>query len=261
MFARDVGSGTPVVLLHGFGLDHRSLLALEATFARSGHWRRIYLDLPGAAGSPAKELGSSQELAEAVVEEIRERIGEEPFAVLGNSFGGMIARYVAHELRPQVLGLATLAGVFVAAHDQRTVPPRTVLRQEPEIVPLLGAALDMYREDAVVESADAARAFLQYLLPGAEGVDQPALDRIAEKYSLDREPEDAHPEPFVQPTLHLTGRQDDVVGYSDAWRRIDHYPRASFAVLDAAGHNLVSEQSGLCSALVAEWLGRIRSGT
>lgn len=249
-----------MVLLHGFGLNHRSLLPLEPTFERSGGWRRIYLDLPGATGSPAKEVTSSQEVADAVVEEVLARLGDEPFAVLGNSFGGMIARHVAHELRSQVLGLATVAGVFIAAHGERTVPPRTVLTQEPEIVPLLGPALDQYREDAVVESTDDARAFLRYLLPGLDGADQDALDRIAGRYSLDREPEDAHPDPFRQPTLHITGRQDHVVGYSDAWSRIDHYPRASFATLDAAGHNILFEQAGLCSALVADWLRRVRKG-
>lgn len=249
-----------MVLLHGFGLDHRSLLPLDPTFERSGGWRRIYLDLPGATGSPAKAVSSSQEVADAVRDEILVRVGEEPFAVLGSSFGGMIARYVAHELRSQVLGLATLAGVFVAQHDERTVPPRTVLSQEPGIVPVLGAALGQYREDAVVESTDDARAFLQYVLPGLDGADQGALNRISQKYSLDHEPEDAHPEPFAQPALHITGRQDDVVGYSDAWRRIDHYPRATFGALDAAGHNILFEQRDLCSALIADWLERIRRG-
>jgi pimeloyl-ACP methyl ester carboxylesterase len=250
-----------VVLLHGFGLDHRSLLPLDPTFERSGRWRRIYLDLPGATGSPATAAGSSQEVADAVVEEIRARVGEEPFAVLGNSWGGMIARHVAHELRPRVLGLATVAGVFVAPRDERTVPPRTVLKEEPQIVPLLpGTALEQYREDAVVESTGDARSFLRYVRPGLDGADQRALDRISRNYSLDREPEDAHPEPFSPPALHITGRQDDVVGFSDAWRRIGHYPRASFAVLDAAGHNLLFEQHDLCSALIAEWLRRIRPG-
>ena len=247
-----------MVLLHGFGLNHRSLLSLEPTFERSAGWRRVYLDLPGATESPVNAVSSSQEVAEAVRDEILARVGEEPFAVLGGSFGGMIARYVAHELRPQVLGLATLAGVFVARHDARTVPPRTVLRRDPGIEPLLGAAVEQYREDAVVESTDDARAFLQYLLPGLDGADQSALERISKRYSLDQEPEDAHPEPFLQPTLHITGRQDHVVGYADAWHRIDHYPRASFAVLDAAGHNLLFEHRELCSALVADWLASIR---
>jgi pimeloyl-ACP methyl ester carboxylesterase len=258
VFAHEVGTGTPIVLIHGFGLDHRSLLPLEPTFQGTGGWRRIYLDLPGATRSPAYGAASSQEVAEAVVGEIRSRLADEPFAVLGSSFGGMIARYVAHELRSQVLGLATLAAVFVAPHDARSVPPRTVLRAEPGVVPLLGAALDHYREQAVVESTDDAQAFLQHLLPGLDGADDEALDRISERYALDREPEDLHPDPFGQPTLHLTARQDDVVGYSDAWSRLDHYPRATFAVLDAAGHNVLLEQLGLCSALVGDWLERVR---
>jgi pimeloyl-ACP methyl ester carboxylesterase len=110
----------------------------------------------------------------------------------------------------------------------------------------------------VVESTDDARAFLRYILPGLDGADQDALDLIARSYALDREPEDAHPEPFTRPTPHITGRQDDVVGYSDAWDRFGHYPRASFAVLDAAGHNIILEQAGLCSALIADWLDRMR---
>jgi pimeloyl-ACP methyl ester carboxylesterase len=258
VFAHEAGSGTPVVLLHGFGLDHRSLLPLDPAFDRATGWRRIYLDLPGATATPAGVVASSQQVADAVVAEVRARVGDEPFAVLGNSFGGMIARHVAHELRGQVLGLATVAGVFVAPHGERTVPPRTVLRRDPAIEPLLGQALDQYREDAVVESTDDAEAFLHHVLPGLGGADRAALDRIAQRYSLDREPEDAHPEPFGQPALHITGRQDDVVGYSDAWRTIEHYPRASFAVLDAAGHNILAEQAALCSALITDWLHRMR---
>lgn len=261
MFGDQRGSGTPVVLLHGFGMDHRSLLPLDPTFERSGGWQRIYLDLPGATRSPAGAIGSSQQVADAVIEAILARVGTEPFLVLGNSFGGMIARYVAHELRPQVLGLATVAGVFVASREARTLPPRTVLRQEPQVVPLLREALEQYRGDAVVESAASARAFLQHVLPGLDGADQRALDHIAKNYSLEREPEHAHPAPFLQPTLHITGRQDDVVGYLDAWSRIEHYPRASFVALDAAGHNILFEQPFLCSALIADWLRRVTEGS
>lgn len=206
-------------------------------------------------------MAGSQEIADAVVKEIQAKLGVEPFAIVGNSFGGMIARYVAHELRPQVLGLATVAGVFVAAHGERSVPTRNVLRKEPLIEPILGASLDHYREDAVVESVADASAFLDHLLPGIDGADQDALDTVAQNYSLDREPEDAHPEPFMQPTLHITGRQDHVVGYRDAWNRIEHYPRASFVALDGAGHNILFEQQVLCSALISEWLGRIRRAT
>jgi len=59
---------------------------------------------------------------------------------------------------------------------------------------------------------------------------------------------------FDKPTLMLMGRQDSSVGYKDAWNILDNYPRATFAVLDRAGHNLQIEQVGLFEALVGGWL-------
>jgi hypothetical protein len=44
-----------------------------------------------------------------------------------------------------------------------------------------------------------------------------------------------------------------------AWTRLlEHYPRATFAVLDRAGHGLPHEQVGLLTALMGEWLDRVR---
>jgi pimeloyl-ACP methyl ester carboxylesterase len=255
----DRGSGTPLILLHGFGVDHRILLPLEPVFQAAGSWRRIYLDLPGTAGTAIGVIASSDDVVAAVKEEIIRRIGDEPFAILGNSFGGMIARKVAHDLRPRVLGLATLAAVFVAAHEQRTLPTRTVLSSDPEAVVVAGPAAKDYAEMAVVQSADNARSFLEHVLPGSVGVDQAGLDRIAARYALEREPEEAHPEPFTQPSLFVTARQDHVVGYQDAWSRFEHYPRATFIVLDAAGHNVHLDQPSLTAPLLTDWLTRIRA--
>jgi pimeloyl-ACP methyl ester carboxylesterase len=102
------------------------------------------------------------------------------------------------------------------------------------------------------------RAFEKYVLPGLKSSDREALKRISAHYSLDQEPEDAHPEPFARPSLFITGRQDQVVGYTDAWNRIEHYPRGTYTVLDAAGHNVHLEQSKITEALVREWLRRVR---
>lgn len=55
----------------------------------------------------------------------------------------------------------------------------------------------------------------------------------------------------------LTGRQDDSVGYLDQFGLLPRHPRASFAVLDVAGHNLQIEQPELFAALMREWLGRV----
>ena len=49
-----------------------------------------------------------------------------------------------------------------------------------------------------------------------------------------------------------------MVGYADTWRLVEHYPRATFAVLDRAGHALPHEQVTLLIALMAEWLDRVQ---
>ncbi len=248
-----------MVLLHGFGLDHRVLLPLDAVFASAGGWRRIYLDLPGTEGTPIGDVASTEDVVRAVEEELSRRIGDQPFAIVGQSFGAMVARRVAHDLRPRVLGLATVAGVFVAEHAHRVVPPVAILRADPAALALAGDAAEDYAEQAVVQSVANVTAFLAHVRPGLLGADQEGLDRIAARYTLDREPEDADPEPFTQPCLILTARQDQVVGYEDAWARREHYPRATFVVLDAAGHGVHLDRPALTAALLADWVGRVRA--
>jgi pimeloyl-ACP methyl ester carboxylesterase len=262
MYVLERGAGVPLVLLHGFSVDHRILLPLDPAIEHAGGWRRLYVDLPGHGRSPANGVASSQDVVDAVEAEIRERLGEQPFAILGNSFGAMIARQIAHDLRTQVLGLATIAGVFVARHEDRVLPEPVVIRRDQLVLRDLeesgeGDLATEYAELAVVQTKENAQAFLDSVHPGLAAADQDALARICAYYELAVEPEDTSREPFTQPSLFLTGRQDQAVGYRDAWARIDHYPRATFAVLDAAGHNVHLEQPALAGALVADWLGRM----
>ncbi|WP_065962931.1 alpha/beta hydrolase [Curtobacterium sp. UCD-KPL2560] len=264
MIIRTEGSGRPLVALHGFGLDHRVMLPLEH-MVDDAPWRRVYVDLPwtAAARRAARDTGSVRvptstlEVARGVVAELRDALGDEPFAVVGNSFGGMVARYVAHELRGQVLGLATFAGVVEAVHAARTVPERTVLRVDPSVLDRAGDTRDDFVANSVVQDAATFDAFVAGVLPGLRGADQAVLDAIADDYALPVEPEAAHPEPFTAPTLHLFGRQDEVVGYEDGLALRDHYPRGSFVVLDTAGHNVHLEQPTVTAALVRDWLARM----
>ena len=53
------------------------------------------------------------------------------------------------------------------------------------------------------------------------------------------------------------GRQDTVVGYADALRVMENFPRGTIAVLNRASHALEMEQPGLFGALMGEWLDRV----
>ncbi len=257
----ECGVGTPIVLLHGFPVDHRSLLSLDAVIERSGGWRRMYLDLPGMGRTPIGKVRSTDDVVQAVEDEIDARLGDSPFALLGNSYGGMLARAIAHRRRGRMLGLATIAGVFIADRGQRHLPDRVVLREDPEAVAVAAAegAADDYVDMAVVQSVDNARGFLDGVWPGLQAADYEGITGIEQNYDLGDRPEES--DLFTQPTLFITGRQDDAVGYQDAWAVLEHYPRATFAVLDAAGHNTQVDQPDATSVLITEWLARIRDQT
>ena len=81
------------------------------------------------------------------------------------------------------------------------------------------------------------------------------MERIRKNWALTIAPESG-PQ-YERPSLILCGRQDSVTGYDDQFPLLPHYPRATYAVLDMAGHNLQIEQPGLLAALVREWLGRV----
>ncbi|MEE2569746.1 hypothetical protein V1638_10115 [Pseudarthrobacter sp. J64] len=133
----------------------------------------------------------------------------------------------------QVLGLALICPVVVAEHAERDVPERTVLYRDPAVTGALDAedARD-YAEMAVTESQENWELFRDHALPGLRAFDRRAIGRIA-------------------------GRQDHVVGYRDAFRLLEHYPRATMSVLDGAGHNAHLDQPDLVHTLLDEWLSRV----
>ena len=55
----------------------------------------------------------------------------------------------------------------------------------------------------------------------------------------------------------LIGKQDNCVGYKDSWDILENFPRATFAILDRAGHNLHIEQPEVFNSLVKDWLIRV----
>ncbi|MGH3715597.1 MAG: alpha/beta fold hydrolase [Micromonosporaceae bacterium] len=117
------------------------------------------------------------------------------------------------------------------------------------------AAAAEFESVMVVQTAETAQRFRDEVMAGAERADQTALKRMRRRYALSRSPE--RETPYPGPTLILTGRQDSIAGYADAYPLLAHYPRATYAVLDRAGHGLQLEAPALFEALVSEWLDRV----
>jgi pimeloyl-ACP methyl ester carboxylesterase len=252
------GEGTPVLAVHGWTPDHRLMTGcLEPVFADLPGYRRIYPDLPGMGRSPAGDIDSSDGVLDALLGFVDEELGSEPFVLIGESYGGYLARAIAG-LRPeQVLGLGLICPIGLAVENtDRTVPEHVVLRSTPG---LLDGLDQQEAEDfsgiAVVQTPETLRAFLDDVLPGLDAADVEAMARIRKNWTLTTAPESGPA--YERPTLVLCGRQDSSTGYVDQWALLPHYPRATYAVLDVAGHNLQIEQPELFAAHVREWLRRV----
>ena len=64
---------------------------------------------------------------------------------------------------------------------------------------------------------------------------------------------------YAGPTLLVADRLDSTVGYAATADLLEHYPHASLAVIDDAGHALPHEQPELLRALLDERLGARRA--
>jgi len=251
------GSGLPLLALHGFPVDHRLMSGcLEPLFGPDEPIRRIYPDLPGLGASPGDGVSSTRDVLDRVDALIDEAIGDEPFLLVGESYGGYLSRALVQRRRAQVLGLALICPMVVADASARRIPARAVRRPDPELIARLDPVEAVeFTDIAVVESAEALERFRTEVAPGLAAGDADAIARIRADYGLEEPIERG--DPFAAPTLIIAGRQDWIVGYRDQWRLVERYPSATFAVLDVAGHNLQFERPELFGALLRDWLDRV----
>jgi pimeloyl-ACP methyl ester carboxylesterase len=256
------GSGTPVLGLHGVDVDHREMAgSLEPLFADRPGYRRIYPDLPGMGRTPAPDaVNSTDDILDILLGLIDGIIGEQAFLVVGHSYGGYLARAIANRRPSQVAGLALICSLDGdQAREDEGPPEHVVLHAAGDLDGILDPAMDAeFRSYLVVQTPETLRRFQEYVVPGVALADHAALERIFQRWELRTAPEQAPA--YANPTLILAGRQDATVGYAGSWRLLEHYPRATFAVLDRAGHGLPHEQGGVLVALMGEWLDRVREG-
>ncbi len=247
--------GRTVVLLHGFTPDHRLMTGcFEPVFAERSGWRRLYLDLPGMGWTPAPEHFASSDDVFTTVRAAIDRLAPDPYVLAGESYGGYLARGLVAAHPARVSGLALICPMVIAAHGERDVPPHRVLVQDDLCAAL--PADSEFAEVAVVQTKETYHRTQAEIVTGIEMADDAALDRIKQDWtgSFSRETDGTT---YGRPTLFVLGRQDSSTGYRDAWALLEHYPRATFAVLDRAGHNAQIEQPELFAALVHEWLDRV----
>jgi pimeloyl-ACP methyl ester carboxylesterase len=237
------GTGRPVLILHGAGVDHREAEAcFEPVFGGIAGLRRIYPDLPGTGRTIAPEtLRSADDVLDTLLNFADEITGGTAHLLIGHSAGAYYAQAMAARRPAQVAGLALVCPLLPGLRD---VPQHRVVSGSGEL------GDDVFRGYFVIQTPEMLE---RYVTPAAALVDQAALQRIGERWALTPD----HAPAYAGPTVIVAGRLDSTVGYATATDLVDRYPHASLGVVDDAGHALPHEQPELLRALLAEWLARV----
>lgn len=239
------GEGQPVLVLHGAGVDHREAAAcFEPGLGARDGYRRIYPDLPGMGRTPAPaSLRSANDVLDVLLGFADEVARSEAILVVGHSAGAYYAQGIAARRPDRVSGLALVCPLLAGIRD---VP------QHHAVVAAEGLGDEEFSGYFVVQTPAMLDRYERYVAPALPLADQAAMERIGERWELDA----SKGPPYPGPTLVVAGRQDSTVGYAAAADLLDHYPRATLAVLDGAGHALPHEQGMLLAGLIDEWLAR-----
>lgn len=260
LFVVEVGQGLPCLVMHGGpGVDHTCFRPwLDAL---GDVLRLVYYDHRGNGRSsrPPWETFTLAQLA-ADADALRAHLGLERVAVLGHSFGGLVA--LEYALRyPERLSHLILVGT-TAAFDYWNEIVANVRRKDapPEARAAWGAAP---ADDAAMAENARATAPLYF-----HRYDPALAERLFADIVFSAEAS-RHGSDLLQeydvtgslgevraPTLVLVGRDDFIAPPSQAERLRSGIPNAELAVFERSGHHPYAEEPDAFVAAVRGWLAQ-----
>ena len=257
VYYKIIGEGKPFVTISGIPSDHRIVESwMEPIFAKRPGWQRFYFDLPGTGQTSGEGVTTIDQVLDVVCDFIDAVLPNQNFTLLGLSAGGYLARGVVLRKAEFIDGLC-LSVLWLSEHEDQELPsPVERIKDAAAMSQLSHEDAERLAGLATVQSQRVVDWYRDVVIPARPGRNRSLIENRI--YSFDLE---ALSSSFEKPTLILTGRQDTHVGYQDGWNILEKYPRATFAVLDQAGHALGVEQQSLFQALVHEWLDRVEVQT
>jgi len=249
------GEGIPILMIHGWSVDHRLMKGcMEPVFQTiDTSWKRIYFDLPGMGQTKGETwITSSDQMLDLILDFIDTVIPNQHFIVAGESYGGYLARGIINKRFSIVDGL-----LLICPSVGQDGAQFQILEKDDTLLNSLTEEDRKYFEAEGINVKQNKRVWARYkeeVLPGLKIADYSFLKSLQGQINFNV---DTLEKPYMKPTLMLAGRQDSVVGYHNLWHIIELYPRASFVILDKAGHALQIEQEVLFTETVKEWLDRV----
>ncbi|WP_252226106.1 alpha/beta hydrolase [Clostridium sp. ZBS2] len=255
-----IGKGKPIIMLHGYCVDNRLMYGcMEPIFKDKKDYKRIYIDLPGMGKSDsAKWITNCDDMLKILIEFINKIIPNENFLIAGQSYGGFLLRGVIYKMMDRVDGALLICPVIKPNKQSRDVPNHVVIKKDEKLISKLNfEEAEDINNCLVIQNQQIYERYKNEVVDGIKICNMKFLDKFQkEGYELSFNVDNLNKK-FEKPVLILVGKQDSCVGYKDAFTILDNFLRATFVILDGAGHNLQIEQGKVFNSLVSEWLNKV----
>jgi 4,5:9,10-diseco-3-hydroxy-5,9,17-trioxoandrosta-1(10),2-diene-4-oate hydrolase len=254
----EVGSGDPLVLIHGGGPGAAGISNYRKNIAHFARTRRVIVpDLPGFGLSEPKPSpgGLFASMAESVIE-LLDQLGVAKASFVGNSLGGGTALCVALA-RPELVDRMVLMGPGGSLPVFSPFPTEGLLRM-----------LHFY--DGSPPTKERVRRVLELLVFDQSTITEELIDlrlEAASQPSIMQHPplkgrganpaDDLFREPLytlTHPTLIVWGRDDRVVPLDCAFALLKTIPKAQLHVFPMCGHWVQWEKADAFNTLVTTFL-------
>ena len=227
---KDGGSGSPLVTLHGAG---GMRVSRSHELLAESH-RLIAFEAPGFGQSPANERsGSLAELADTMATAAT-ALGLDRFSLMGNSFGGKLATWLACRHPEQIESLVLAAPATIRPEQMARVSPAEIkglMYAHPERQPAMPPL-----DPAVSEKQEK----LVNRLIGPQR--EEALEALFPQLTM--------------PVLVLFGTRDRVIPPDMGRIYREKLPNCHFMLLYDAGHALDADRPEAFAAVVGDFLVR-----
>ncbi|MDX2254211.1 MAG: alpha/beta fold hydrolase [Pseudanabaenaceae cyanobacterium bins.39] len=268
-----MGTGTPLILVHGFGASIGHWKKNMPVWAKAGY-QVFALDLLGFGGSAKPELSYSLELWEELLKDFYQEIVQRPAIWIGNSIGALLALMITVDFPEQSLGAVLLnaAGGLNHRPEELNFPLSLMMGAFAKLVSSEVTGKFVFEQ---VRRKGSIRNSLRQVYRNHQAIDdelvdmlyQPSCDQGAQKVFASVLTAPAGPrtsdllEKLTKPLLVLWGDADPWTPINGAKPYLDASQTKEIQVIPIpnTGHCPHDDRPEIVNALVIHWLQRFES--
>ena len=242
-------SGTPIVLIHGYGLDHSIWFELAKKYLQN--YRVIMPDVRGHGASDSSGQNFSMvDLCDDLYH-LLEFLGIQQAVICGHSMGGYITLAFAEKYPDSVIGLG-----LVTSHAWADPPEKAAARY---------ALVEAVRKNGAIALADSMVSFLtkdenlvkkihpMVLATPTSGIigAAKAMAERPDRFELLKG--------FQKPALIAAGEEDQIVPMTKAIKMAEALPQGILLSISGAGHLPMLEKPDMLGEGLAELMSRVEN--